>query len=194
MNIEALTHNELMTAYQEQTRKIEAVVAENVKLKETLEYIVDGSNQPEYHEQGMGCGLEDRGITDRYEAMYHGWECAMERVYSEVIPDVMPKTPATDSVLAKIEARGVEKHIEALKKRKAELSESLPPQHYRHGNSELKPCIFCGNDDVQRQPCGMNGYSVRCLSCGARGPAGFYDDCIEAWNLRTSDSEAHHEE
>ena len=64
-------------------------------------------------------------------------------------------------------------------------------------NSELKPCPFCGNDDVQPQPCGMNGvqvYSVRCLSCGARGPASYHDECIENWNRRTSDSEAHHEE
>ena len=35
---------------------------------------------PEYHEQGMGCGLEDRCITDRYEAMRYGWECALDRV------------------------------------------------------------------------------------------------------------------
>ena len=35
---------------------------------------------PEYHAQGMGCGLEDRCITDRYEAMRYGWDCAMERV------------------------------------------------------------------------------------------------------------------
>jgi hypothetical protein len=40
---------------------------------------------PEYHEQGMGCGLEDRNITDRYEAMGFGWEQAMERVESEII-------------------------------------------------------------------------------------------------------------
>jgi hypothetical protein len=40
---------------------------------------------PEYHEQGMGCGLEDRNITDRYEAMAFGWEQAMERVESEII-------------------------------------------------------------------------------------------------------------
>jgi hypothetical protein len=40
---------------------------------------------PEYHEQGMGCGLEDRNITDRYEAMSFGWEKAMERAESEII-------------------------------------------------------------------------------------------------------------
>lgn len=45
---------------------------ENIKIEE-----------PEYHEQGMGCGLEDRNITDRYEAMAHGWECALERQVEE---------------------------------------------------------------------------------------------------------------
>lgn len=45
----------------------------------------DLDGEPEYHDQGMGCGLEDRCITDRYDAMYHGWSQAMERVYGENI-------------------------------------------------------------------------------------------------------------
>lgn len=43
---------------------------------------------PEYHYQGMGCGLEDRGITDRYEAMQYGWDEAIERCASEVIDPI----------------------------------------------------------------------------------------------------------
>ena len=39
-----------------------------------------------YHYEAMGCGLEDRNITDRYEAMAYGWERAMERA-AEAIPD-----------------------------------------------------------------------------------------------------------
>jgi hypothetical protein len=35
---------------------------------------------PEYHAQGMGCGIEDREIYDRYEAAQHGWEKAIERI------------------------------------------------------------------------------------------------------------------
>jgi hypothetical protein len=93
----------------ELAQRLEKLAVESATLKEALEYIVDGSNQPEYHDQGMGCGLEDRGITDRYDAMHHGWECAMERVYSEVIPDVIPETPVIDVVVAGIEARGVER-------------------------------------------------------------------------------------
>lgn len=41
---------------------------------------------PDYHAQGMGCGLEDRCITDRYEAMAYGWDQAIERV-AEMLPD-----------------------------------------------------------------------------------------------------------
>lgn len=40
---------------------------------------------PEFHDQGMGCGLEDRSITDRYEAMRYGWDEALERCASEVV-------------------------------------------------------------------------------------------------------------
>lgn len=54
----------------------------NGAIEEALRCFED---EPEYHIQGMGCGLEDRGITDRYEAMGHGWDCAMERVYGENI-------------------------------------------------------------------------------------------------------------
>ncbi len=50
--------------------------------------------EPEYHYSGMGCGLEDRNIKDRYKAMEHGWECAIER-QNELLPlfiEVLPET------------------------------------------------------------------------------------------------------
>ena len=43
---------------------------------------------PEYHEQGMGCGLEDQGITDRYEACRYGYEQALEDVNNDVVKDL----------------------------------------------------------------------------------------------------------
>lgn len=52
-----------------------------------------GFQEPDYHRHGMGCGLEDRGITDRYEAMSHGWAEAIDRCgenyppFIEVIPE-----------------------------------------------------------------------------------------------------------
>ena len=51
-------------------------------------------DEPEYHFEGMGCGLEDRNITDRYEAMSHGWEDAIERFTSNLpnFVEVLPET------------------------------------------------------------------------------------------------------
>lgn len=51
-------------------------------------------SEPDYHSSGMGCGLEDRNITNRYDAMQHGWECAIERQF-ELLPcfiEVIPET------------------------------------------------------------------------------------------------------
>lgn len=46
---------------------------------------------PEYHYQGMGCGLEDRGITDRYEACQYGWDEAIERCVGEVVEPLLER-------------------------------------------------------------------------------------------------------
>jgi len=48
---------------------------------------------PEYHEQGMGCGLEDRCITDRYEAMRYGWDCAIKVMMFGIIPEPLYAAP-----------------------------------------------------------------------------------------------------
>lgn len=50
--------------------------------------------EPEYHERGMGCGLEDRNITDRYDAMKHGFECAADKA-AENFPQFIPVIPET---------------------------------------------------------------------------------------------------
>ena len=68
-------------------------VSENKRLRDALEVVakcLDG--QPEYHEVGMGCGVEDHNISDRYEAAAFGWDQAMERVYSEHINDALEAT------------------------------------------------------------------------------------------------------
>lgn len=78
-------------------------------MKQVIDSVTDLDNEPKYHSEGMGCGLEDRGITDRYDAMQHGWDCAMERVYGEVIPcaEELDFT-ATDAALNEIKAQGVD--------------------------------------------------------------------------------------
>lgn len=44
---------------------------------------------PEFSDQGMGCGLEDRGITDRYEAMRYGYDEALDQV-AQIIDGMGP--------------------------------------------------------------------------------------------------------
>ncbi|HBH4644759.1 TPA: hNH endonuclease [Escherichia coli] len=95
--------------------KFSALAAENAGMKSVIEYCINPDNQPEYHDQGMGCGVEDHGYQrDGYSACYYGWESAMERVYSEVIPDAIPETPATDAFLAEVRAQGVEMYADNL--------------------------------------------------------------------------------
>ncbi|EPJ7088547.1 hypothetical protein NK529_002955 [Citrobacter amalonaticus] len=99
----------LATALDVQQARANALVAENVGLKAIVDFVTDLDNEPQYHEAGMGCGLEDRGITDRYEAMRHGWDNAMERIYGEVIPCADEIAfPATSAFLAEVRAQGVE--------------------------------------------------------------------------------------
>ena len=87
------------------------LAAENVAMKQIIDSVTNLDNEPQYHDEGMGCGLEDRGITDRYDACRYGWDEAMERIYGEVIPcaDELDFS-ATDAYLAGIKADGVEQY------------------------------------------------------------------------------------
>ena len=48
------------------------LAAENVEMKQIIDSVTNLDNEPQYHDEGMGCGLEDRGITDRYDAYLAG--------------------------------------------------------------------------------------------------------------------------
>ena len=99
----------LAKAYQE-------LAAENVEMKQIIDSVTNLDNEPQYHDEGMGCGLEDRGITDRYDACRYGWDEAMERIYGEVIPcaDELDFS-ATDRIVAGIKADGVEEFAAKLR-------------------------------------------------------------------------------
>lgn len=45
-----------------------------------LEKILEEIENLNYYPEGMGCGIEDCGITDRYEACEYGWNEAIEAV------------------------------------------------------------------------------------------------------------------
>ncbi|WP_260509431.1 hypothetical protein [Yersinia enterocolitica] len=104
--------------------KHQALAGENTVMKQIIDSVTDLDNEPKYHSEGMGCGLEDRGITDRYDAMQHGWECAMERVYGEVIPcaEELDFT-ATTQALNEIKAQGVDEQVSRLEGEYGELDD-----------------------------------------------------------------------
>ncbi|HHG0625411.1 TPA: hypothetical protein ACPUGO_004703 [Klebsiella pneumoniae] len=86
-----------------------ALALENVAMKQIVDSVTNLDNEPQYHDEGMGCGLEDRGITDRYDACRYGWDEAMERIYGDVIPCAEELGfSSTDRIVAGIKADGVE--------------------------------------------------------------------------------------
>ncbi len=93
-----------------------ALALENVAMKQIVDSVTNLDNEPQYHDEGMGCGLEDRDITDRYDACRYGWDEAMERIYGEVIPcaDELDFS-ATDRIVAGIKADGVEEFAAKLR-------------------------------------------------------------------------------
>ena len=99
----------LAKAYQQMAAENVALALENVAMKQIVDSVTNLDNEPQYHDEGMGCGLEDRGITDRYDACRYGWDEAMERIYSEVIPcaDELDFS-ATDRIVAGIKADAID--------------------------------------------------------------------------------------
>lgn len=93
-------HEERKARYAAQSELVisQARLSEAVKVLEQAAMYLDG--YPEYHDSGMGCGLEDRNITDRYEAMRHGWDSAMDRTYIEHV------NPASEAIKAFIATLG----------------------------------------------------------------------------------------
>lgn len=109
LSIKERKYLELAKAYQQ-------LAAENMEMKQIIDSVTNLDNEPQYHDEGMGCGLEDRGITDRYDACRYGWDEAMERIYGEVIPcaDELDFS-ATDRIVAGIKADGVEEFAAKLR-------------------------------------------------------------------------------
>jgi len=105
LSIKERKYLDLAKAYVVMAAENVGLALDNLALKQIVDSVTDLSNEPQYHAEGMGCGLEDRGITDRYDACRYGWDEAMERVYGEVIPcaDELDFS-ATDAYLAGIKA------------------------------------------------------------------------------------------
>lgn len=115
-NLQIETYESVVQQRDALEKKLADMAAENAGLKQALECVINPDNQPEYHDLGMGCGVEDRGYqSDGYSACAYGWESAMDRVYSEVIPDALPETPVTDAFTHEWMAKGVDMYAELFK-------------------------------------------------------------------------------
>lgn len=96
--------------------EMDKLAAENVEMKQIIDSVTNLDNEPQYHDEGMGCGLEGRGITDRYDACRYGWDEAMERIYGDVIPCAEEMDfSATDRIVAGIKADGVDEFAAKLR-------------------------------------------------------------------------------
>ena len=89
--------------------RIAELVAERDGLRVALEELRDGKDEPEYHAQGIGCGIEDRDIYDRYDAAEYGWDACQER-YQEWIGIVVD---------AALSATGQQEHPDTVRLRTA---------------------------------------------------------------------------
>lgn len=68
-------------------------------------------NWPQLHSEALGCGVEDRGIRDRYESAEYGWEDgvvkAIERVPEEIYTADQMRQYGQACAQAAIAQRGV---------------------------------------------------------------------------------------
>lgn len=168
----------LAKAFKQLAAENVALALENVAMKQIVDSVTNLDNEPQYHDEGMGCGLEDRGITDRYDACRYGWDEAMERIYGEVIPcaDELDFS-ATDAYLAGIKADGVEEWVSSRGGRwNGTTEEALKfAKQLREGGQ-----MITGTTNYDEVP------DVRCTLCG-----GYYK--ADEPESHDCDEEAHNE-
>lgn len=89
--------------------------------------------EPDYHKSGMGCGLEDKGILDRYEAMEHGWQKAVDKISSDYPEYIEVDAKTIGQLSGSNDKKGVEIYEgDILQIHNSEEDESMGPKyHYR---------------------------------------------------------------
>jgi len=93
-------------------------IAELPELPEPLEII-----WPELNSHALGCGVEDRGIHDRYEAAEYGWQDGVDKA-AECVPDDIYDAETLRSYALAAQAPLIER-IKELEKRSNGLSVAL---------------------------------------------------------------------
>lgn len=113
-----------MTANTDQQR-----IAELPELPEPMEII-----WPELHSHALGCGVEDRGIHDRYEAAEYGWQDGVDKA-AECVPEDIYDADTLRSYALAAQAPLIER-IAELEKALGAAQSAL--RSYQYGNSSTE--------------------------------------------------------
>ncbi|MGH8422029.1 MAG: Lar family restriction alleviation protein [Pseudomonas fluorescens] len=127
---------------------------------------------PEYREQGMGCGLEDRGITDRYEACRYGFDEALDQ-FAQMIDGMGPLYRCADAD----EVERLTRANEALINQRGEAWLE---------RDALRTELTAANDKYQRD---VNGLNNEGDPIGG-DPAGGYSNEVSCLRARLADVQA----
>lgn len=105
---------------------------------------------PDYNESAMGCGLEDRNITDRYEAMQYGWDEAISRV-SECLPDVLyTAPPSKPEPVAWVKEGMVRVGFGRIEERKyVQFDQTLPVGTKLYAAPPSKPWVSLSDEQIE---------------------------------------------
>ncbi len=85
---------------------------------------------PDLHPQALGCGVEDRGIHDRYDAAQYGWQDGMDRAIGCIPDPIFDANQMRDYARAAIAASAPNAAlVEALKGALAVIEDYLEYDH-----------------------------------------------------------------
>ena len=79
---------------------------------DTMTQEINDIELPSYHSEGMGCGIEDNRITDRYGACQYGYETAVEDCNNDVISQLKDDLIAKNKEIQKLKEKIYEMNSE----------------------------------------------------------------------------------
>lgn len=128
---------------------------------------------PEMHCQALGCGVEDRGIVDRYEAAQYGFQDGVDKA-AECVPDAIYDADQMHAygqacILAD-RARQDSTPDEYAYNEAANLAKGIYSQHYREGAEEL--CVLPDIRGVISQISNMVAGMTRTRQAAIAQPSG----------------------
>ena len=107
-------------------------------------------SEPNYHHEAMGCGLEDRNITNRYEAMKHGWDCAIFRMLEQIPEGDLYTSDQLASAILKA-TKPLEEEVERLKTVPMKYRRMAFNAQLQDENKELRTQLAAAQEECEFQ-------------------------------------------